>query len=86
MADMGHRSAALCLAVLTETWRPLASTGPQLHSGKVRHSSLPANGGYLDKCGQTAKARANREKALLSHLFNKGREWRYTDAPNPCQG
>lgn len=41
---------------------------------------------YLDKRGQTAKARANREKALLSHVFNKAREWGYTDAPNPCQG
>jgi integrase len=41
---------------------------------------------YLDKRGQTAKARANREKALLSHIFNKAREWGYTDAPNPCQG
>lgn len=42
--------------------------------------------GYLDKRGQTAKARANREKALLSHVFNKAREWAYTDAPNPCMG
>ena len=42
--------------------------------------------GYLDKRGQTAKARANRERALLSHVFNKAREWGYTDAPNPCQG
>ena len=41
---------------------------------------------YLDKRGEHAKARANREKALLSHLFNKAREWGYTDAPNPCQG
>lgn len=41
---------------------------------------------YLDKRGQPAKARANREKALLSHLFNKAREWGYTDATNPCQG
>lgn len=41
---------------------------------------------YLDKRGQTAKARANREKALLSHLFNRAREWSYTDAPNSCQG
>lgn len=41
---------------------------------------------YLDKRGQAAKARANREKALLSHIFNKAREWDYTDAPNPCQG
>lgn len=41
---------------------------------------------YLDKRGEQAKARANREKALLSHVFNKAREWGYTDAPNPCQG
>lgn len=31
--------------------------------------------GYLDKRGLAAKARANREKALLSHMFNKAREW-----------
>lgn len=41
---------------------------------------------YLDVRGQTAKVRANREKALLSHVFNKAREWGYTTAPNPCQG
>lgn len=41
---------------------------------------------YLDKRGEQAKARANREKALLSHIFNKAREWGYTDATNPCQG
>ena len=42
--------------------------------------------GYLDKRGEQAKARANREKALLSDIINKAREWGYTDAPNPCQG
>lgn len=41
---------------------------------------------YLDIRGQTAKVRANREKALLSHIYNKAREWGYTNAPNPCQG
>jgi integrase len=41
---------------------------------------------YLDIRGQTAKVRANREKALFSHMFNKAREWGYTTAPNPCQG
>lgn len=41
---------------------------------------------YLDRRGEKAKARANREKALLSHVFNKAREWGYTDSPNPCQG
>ena len=30
--------------------------------------------------------RANREKALFSHIFNKAREWGYTAAPNPCAG
>lgn len=41
---------------------------------------------YLDIRGQTAKVRANREKALLSHIFNKAREWGYTSLQNPCQG
>jgi len=41
---------------------------------------------YLDIRGQTAKVRANREKALFSHIFNKAREWGYTAAQNPCQG
>lgn len=41
---------------------------------------------YLDKRGQTAKVRANREKALLSHIFNHAREWGLTAAPNPCRG
>ncbi len=41
---------------------------------------------YLDTRGLKAKVRANREKALLSHVFNCAREWGYTDAPNPCAG
>ncbi|WP_298234893.1 tyrosine-type recombinase/integrase [uncultured Azohydromonas sp.] len=41
---------------------------------------------YMDKRGEAAKARANREKALLSHVFNKAREWGFTSAANPCQG
>lgn len=41
---------------------------------------------FLIERGKTAKTRANREKALLSHVFNKAREWGYTDAPNPCAG
>ena len=41
---------------------------------------------YMDLRGQTAKVRANREKALFSHIFNKAREWGYTAAQNPCQG
>jgi integrase len=41
---------------------------------------------YMDIRGQVAKVRANREKALFSHIFNKAREWGYTAGQNPCQG
>ena len=41
---------------------------------------------YLDERGKTAKVRANREKALFSHVFNFARACGYTDAPNPCAG
>ncbi len=41
---------------------------------------------YLDQRGQVAPTRANREKALFSHIFNCARAWGYTDAPNPCAG
>ena len=41
---------------------------------------------YMDIRGQAAKVRANREKALLSHIFNKAREWGYTGLQNPCKG
>lgn len=41
---------------------------------------------YMDIRGQAAKVRANREKALLSHIFNKAREWGYTALQNPCRG
>lgn len=39
---------------------------------------------YLDK--RTAKVRANREKALFSHIWNYAREKGYTDMSNPCLG
>ncbi|WP_430230995.1 tyrosine-type recombinase/integrase [Nitrosomonas communis] len=39
---------------------------------------------YLDQ--REAKTRANREKALFSHIWNKAREWGYTSLPNPCAG
>lgn len=35
---------------------------------------------------RSAKTRANREIALLSHVFNMAREWGLTDRENPCQG
>lgn len=39
---------------------------------------------YLDK--RSAKTQANREIALLSHVFNRAREWGNTSAANPCRG
>lgn len=40
---------------------------------------------YLDERGRTAPVRANREKALLSHIFTKGMRWGVVDM-NPCRG
>jgi integrase len=37
----------------------------------------PINAGHV---------RANRELALFSHIWNKGREWGYTEKTNPCAG
>lgn len=42
--------------------------------------------GYLNWRGTTAKTRANREKALLSHIWNFARDQGYTALPNPCAG
>lgn len=39
---------------------------------------------YRDRRG--AKVRANREIALLSHVFNMAREWGYTSKDNPVRG
>jgi hypothetical protein len=39
---------------------------------------------YRDK--RSAKTRANREIALLSHVFNIAREWGLTNRENPGQG
>lgn len=44
---------------------------------------------FLDwrtKHGTVATTAANREKALLSHMWNRWREWGLTDAENPCKG
>lgn len=41
---------------------------------------------YLTWRGETAKVRANREKALLSHVWNMARDWGVTALPNPCAG
>jgi integrase len=39
---------------------------------------------FLDWRGNIA--RANRDKKLFSHIWNKAREWGYTALPNPCTG
>jgi len=36
--------------------------------------------------GKRSTSRANREKALLSHMFNMARDWGVLDTVNPCQG
>lgn len=41
---------------------------------------------YLRWRGAKAQIRANREKALLSHMWNWAREEGYTDLSNPCAG
>jgi integrase len=44
---------------------------------------------YLDKrtnYGTASTTRANRERALISHIFNMARNWGVLDTVNPCQG
>jgi integrase len=44
---------------------------------------------YLDwrtHKGKHSTVRANRERALFSHIWNKAREWGVTDKENPCKG
>lgn len=41
--------------------------------------------GKEDSAGD-GRVRANREKALFSHIWNYARSWGYTNKPNPCQG
>jgi len=41
---------------------------------------------YLQWRGKTAKTRANREKALFSHIWNYARSMGFTSKTNPCQG
>lgn len=41
---------------------------------------------YLWERGKTAPVRANKEKALLSAIWNFARECGYTALANPCAG
>lgn len=40
----------------------------------------------LKLTGKEGQVRANREKALFSHIFNMARNWGLTNASNPCSG
>lgn len=50
---------------------------------KIEPSHVKA---FLKWRGMSGKVRANREKALLSHIWNWAREEGYTALPNPCAG
>jgi integrase len=41
---------------------------------------------YRDARSVVARVRANREMAMLSHVWNMAREWGYTAKENPCRG
>ncbi|MGX5795588.1 tyrosine-type recombinase/integrase [Pseudomonas sp. E2-15] len=68
----------------TDNLAELKQLRPTFDSAPI-DSITPANiAGYRD--ARTAKVRANREIALLSHVFNMAREWGLTERENPCQG
>lgn len=64
----------LCLSQL----RPVFDDAP---INSIKPTSIAT---YRD--ARTAPVRANREIALLSHVFNMAREWGLTSAENPCRG
>lgn len=53
-------------------WRVAETTKRNIQNGKPEAGS--------------GKIRANREKALFSHIWNSARNWGYTNQPNPCAG
>lgn len=64
-------------------WRVLLSRQMKADKNKARAAKgLPP---IKDSLGD-GKVRANREKALLSHIFNFAREKGLTDQANPCAG
>ncbi|AUH53599.1 integrase [Chromobacterium sp. ATCC 53434] len=73
-APKTQRENFLCLRQL----RPVFDTAP-VDAITPQHVAQ-----YRDK--RTARVRANREIALLSHVFNMAREWGYTSRENPVRG
>ena len=57
---------------------------PMFDSAPIDSITPATIAGYRD--ARTAKVRANREIAILSHVFNMAREWGLTTKENPCQG
>ncbi|WP_208023864.1 tyrosine-type recombinase/integrase [Duganella aquatilis] len=73
-APSTQRENMLCLTQL----RPVFDQAP------VDAIQPAAIASYRD--ARSAPVRANREIALLSHVFNMAREWGVTNAENPCKG
>lgn len=69
-----QRENRLCLSQL----RPAFDSAP---IDAVRPQDIAQ---YRD--ARSAPVRANREIALLSHVFNMAREWGFTQSDNPCRG
>ncbi len=64
-------------------WRVADARKTAAEKAKAR----PASGGKPAAIPATfGQVRANREKALFSHMWNFAREQGYTSAPNPCAG
>lgn len=57
---------------------------PMFDSAPIDSITPATIAGYRD--ARSAKVRANREIATLSHVFNIAREWGLTTKENPCQG
>lgn len=73
-APSTQRENMLCLTQL----RPVFDAAP---IEAIRPAAIAS---YSD--ARRAPVRANREIALLSHVFNMSREWGITNAENPCKG
>lgn len=62
--------------------KPMRAVFADMWPEDVRPKHVAA---YLDKRAKTAPIRANREKALLSHVFSMAMRWGAVDR-NPCRG
>ncbi len=65
-------------------WRVERSRKRQEEGQTTKKPAVTAD--TAKKAASPGAVRANREKALFSHIFNSARGWGMTDAPNPCAG